>query len=208
MNERKPLIPIVLVALIFSFAFVPPGFGQKPKRSRAKPVAEIPIHEITSVVKSAFGQSMEVVTDTQPFYLLGDFNGDSHTDIAVLVNPEKSKAELKQNQVKYVDVDPSSPTNGLEQIPELARFQYCLGVAIIHGTAKGWRAADPTGKYLFYECFIPFRLVPKATKIRRYYKGYKEAPPRLSGDAIYLDLEREGKAIVYWTGKTYRGYGQ
>jgi len=76
------------------------------------------------------------------------------------------------------------------------------------GTAKGWRSADPTGKYLFYECFIPFRLVPKATKIHRYYKGYKEAPPWLRGDAIYLDLEREGKEIVYWTGKTYRGYGQ
>jgi hypothetical protein len=151
---------------------------------------------------------MEVVNDTQPFYLLGDFNGDSHDDIAVLVNPEKGKAELKQHNVKYIDIDPSSPTNGREQNPESARFQYCFGVAIIHGTAKGWRSANPTGKYLFYECFIPFRLVPKATKIRRYYKGYKEAPPRLRGDGIYLDLEREGKAIVYWTGKTYRGYGQ
>ena len=151
---------------------------------------------------------MEVVTDTQPFYLLGDFNGDSYADIAVLVNPEKSKAELQQHGVKYVDVDPSSPTNGQERDLESARFQYCFGVAVIHGTAKGWRAADPIEKYLFYECFIPFRLVPKATKIRRYHKGHKEAPPRLNGDAIYLDLEREGKAIVYWTGKTYRGYGQ
>jgi hypothetical protein len=208
MKKMKHLIPTILVALLFSVAFVPLSLGQKAKSSRVKPVARIPIHEITSVIRSAFGQSMEVVTDTQPVYLLGDFNGDSHPDIAVLVNPGKSKAELKQHHVKYIDVDPSSPTNGREQDPESARFHYCLGVAVIHGTAKGWRAAHPTGKYLFYECFIPFSLVPKATKIRRYYKGYKEAPPRLSGDAIYLDLEREGKAIVYWTGKTYRGYGQ
>jgi len=61
------------------------------------------------------------------------------------------------------------------------------------GTAKGWRSADPTGKYLFYECFIPFRLVPKATKIHRYYKGYKEAPPRLRGDAIYWILREKAK---------------
>lgn len=207
MKETKHLIRTVLLALLCSLAFACLSFGQT-KSSTADSVAKIPIDEITSVIRSTFGQSMEVVTDTQPFYLLGDFNGDSYTDIAVLVNPEKSKEELKLHHVKYIDVDPSSPTNGREQNPESARFQYCLGVALIHGTAKGWRAPDPTGKYLFYECFIPFRLIPKATKIRRYYKGYKEAPPRLTGDAIYLDLEREGKAIVYWTGKTYRGYGQ
>lgn len=113
-----------------------------------KPVGVIPVHEITSVIRSAFGQSIKVVTDTQPFYLLGDFNGDTFADIAVLVNPDEGKTDLKQHHVKYIDVDPSSP------------------------------------------------------------KGYKEAPPLLTGDAIYLDLEREGKAIVYWTGKTYRGYGQ
>lgn len=194
--------------MLFWAAFAQLCFGQKMQRSNGKPGAMIPVHEITSVIRNAFGQNMEVVTDTQPFYLLGDFNGDGYSDIAVLVNPAESKAELKQHNVNYIDVDPASPTNGQEQDPESARFQYCLGVALIHGTAKGWRASAPTGKYLFYECFIPFRLVPKATRIRRYYKGYKEAPPRLHGDAIYLDLEREGKAIVYWTGKTYRGYGQ
>src|SRR5919109_4715569 len=149
MKETKHLLTTVLVALLFSFAFAQRSIGQKAKSPRAKPAAEIPIHDITLVVRSAFGQNMEVVTDTQPFYLLGDFNGDSHTDIAVLVNPEKSKAELKQHNVKYIDVDPSSPTNGREQDPESARFQYCYGVAVIHGTAKGWRAADPTRKYLF-----------------------------------------------------------
>lgn len=208
MKESEHFIRTALVALVLSVSFANLSSAQKAKSPRAKPADTIPIHEITSVIRNAFGQSINVVTDTQPFYLLGDFNGDSYADIAVLVNPEKSKADLKQHHVKYIDVDPSSPTNGQEQDVESARFQYCLGVAVIHGTAKGWRAADPTGKFLFYECFIPFRLVPKATKIRRYYKGFKEAPPRLLGDAIYLDLEREGKAIVYWTGKTYRGYGQ
>jgi hypothetical protein len=208
MKGPKHFIPTVLVALLLSGALAHLSLGQKAKSSRVKAVAKIPIHEITSVIRDGFGPNMAVVKDTEPFYLLGDFNGDSYADIAVLVNPEKSRAELKQHDVKYIDVDPSSPTNGQKRDLESARFQYCFGVAVIHGTAKGWRAADPAGKFLFYECFIPFRLVPKATKIRRYYRGYKEAPPRLQGDAIYLDLEREGKAIVYWTGKTYRGYGQ
>ncbi len=208
MKGIKHFIPTILIALLLSVAFAHLSLAQKAKNSGLKPVAKVSIDEITSAIRNDFGPSMEVVTDTQPFYLLGDFNGDSYPDIAVLVNPEESKGELKQHGVKYIDVDPSSPTNGQERDLESARFQYCLGLAVIHGTAKGWRAGNPSEKYIFYECFIPFRLVPKATKIHRYYKGYKEAPPRLKGDAIYLDLEREGKAIVYWTGKTYRGYGQ
>jgi len=116
MKGAKHFIPTVLVVLLFSGAFAQLCLGQKGKRPGVKPGAVIPIDEITSVIRSAFGQSMEVVTDTRPFYLLGDFNGDSFADIAVLVNPEKGKAELKQHNVKYIDVDPSSPTTDKSKI--------------------------------------------------------------------------------------------
>ena len=169
---------------------------------------KILLRDLTTAIRKNFGSKLRIVSDTKPFYLLGDFNGDGFTDIAVLVNPEGAQQELKLNGVKYIDVEPSSTTNGKELELESATFQYCLGVAIMHGAKEGWGLAKPGAKYLFYECFIPFRLMPKSTRIRRRYRSVRETPPKLKGDAIYLYLERDAASIVYWTGKSYRGYYQ
>ena len=184
--------------------------SRRPQRLKGERTQsqKILLSELTTAIRKNFGSKVRIVSDTKPFHLLGDFNGDGFTDIAVLVNPEGAQQELKLNGVKYIDVEPSSTTNGKELELESATFQYCLGVAIMHGTKEGWGLAKPGAKYLFYECFIPFRLIPKSTRIRRRYRSVRETPPKLKGDAIYLYLERDAASIVYWTGKTYRGYYQ
>ena len=181
--------------------------SQKLKGERTQS-QKIPLGELTTAIRKNFGSKVRIVSDTQPFYLRGDFNGDGFTDIAVLINPEGSQHELKLHGVRYIEVDPSSAANGKELELESATFQYCLGVAIMHGTKEGWALAKPGVKYLFYECFTPFRLIPRSTRIRRRYRSVRESPPKLKGDAIHLYLERDAAAIVYWTGKTYRGYYQ
>ena len=200
------LITHSLLLILFLVGISNTSIAQKANTARTKP-KRVTLEEITYAITNGFGSKMRVVTDTQPFYLLGDFNGDGYSDLAVLVNPEEAKAELKQHGVRYVDVDPSSSNNGKESDPESATFQYCLGIALMHGGEREWSTPPPEGKYLFYECFIPFRLVPKATIIHRY-RGGRKRPPRLRGDGIYLYLERDAGSIVYWTGTTYRGYYQ
>jgi hypothetical protein len=166
------------------------GAGGQKKPSPPKAVAEVPLAQIQTAIE---------------FYLSGDFNGDGHSDIAVLVKPEEGKAELKKHGVSFVDINPYSATNGALLDPASMR-EYCLGTAIIHGTADGWKAAAPAAKYLFYDCFSSFRLFPKSERIRRG-RGSTGAPPVLPGDAIHQELASGATAVVYWNGKTYRGFG-
>jgi hypothetical protein len=85
-------------------------------------------------------------------------------------------------------------------------IQNCLGIAIIHGTAMGWVAAEPAGKFMVYNCFSSFRLIRKGQRIRR--GGGSTGPtPIPKGDSIFLDLESGATALVYWNRKTYRGFG-
>lgn len=166
------------------------------------------LQQVRSVIRTGFGPKVEVESalSSDPFYLLGDFNGDGFQDIAVLVNIEQARPDLKKHNVKFVDASPWSSTNGRQIDPESQDSHNCLGVAIIHGTVSGWKGADITDKFMFYDCFSAFRLVRKGQRIRRG-SGSQGATPRPKGDSIFLDLESGATALVYWNGKTYRGFG-
>src|SRR5262249_2647114 len=107
--------------------------------------------------------------------------------------------------VKYIDIDPWGGSNGLEKDPVSNMWNACVGIAVIHGTAAGWDA--PAAKYIFYQCFTPFRIVRKGQKIRRG-RASTGPTPVPKGDSIQLDLENGATMLVYWNGKTYRGFGQ
>ena len=164
-----------------------------------------PLDKISSTIRDLFGPKLKVFIDKSRYYLRGDFNGDGFRDIAVQVIVEEGREELKKYKVKYIDIDPYNGGNGLEKDPISDMGNNCLGVAIIHGTAAGWDA--PAAKYIFYECFSGFRMIRKGQKI--YRGGGSRGPtPAPKGDSIQLDLETGGAMLVYWNGKTYRGFGQ
>jgi hypothetical protein len=166
------------------------------------------LQQVRSVVRTGFGPKVEVETrlNDDPLYVLGDFNGDRLQDIAILVNIEQARADLKKHNVRFVEVSPWSRGNGLQIDPATQDSHNCLGVAIVHGTVLGWKGADITDKFMFYDCFSAFRLIRKGQRIRRG-SGSHGPTPRLKGDSIFLDLESGATAIVYWTGRTYRGFG-
>jgi hypothetical protein len=174
---------------------------------RQRPKTEVSKENIEAAVHNAFGAKAQVMTGDHPFFLTGDFNGDGNTDIAVLVNIENAREELAPYRVKFIDIDPHSKLNGVQIDPLSTSNHNCLGVAIIHGTPAGWTTSPPGNRYMFYECFSPFRLIHRKQRIRRGDDASGPTPV-LKGDAIQLELETGGRTIVYWNGHTYRGFSQ
>lgn len=191
-------------ALVLVWAIlIAPLYGQSKSHK-----ARVFVAQVADVVRKQFGNQVKLQTalNSDSFYLLGDFDGDGHRDIAVLVNVEDDRAELKKHGVKYLDTHPLSRTNGSEIDPELAMGHNCIGIAIIHGTAEGWNVATPAAKFLVYDCFSALRLLHRGEKLRRG-SGSRGPTPTPKGDAIFLDLETGGTSLIYWNGRTYRGFG-
>lgn len=167
--------------------------------------------EIAEVIHNDFGPRVNVDPSiVENYYLIGDFNGDGNNDVAVIIKPEGGKTDIRKFNVKFISIDPYSPKNGQRVDPVASMNEHndaCLGVAIIHGTSSGWNALEPLGKYMFYECFSDFRLIPKGQKIGDINKS-RGTTPVLKGDAVKLELESGAETVVYWDGSTYRGYGQ
>jgi hypothetical protein len=167
--------------------------------------------EIAEVVHNDFGPRVKVDPSiVENYYLIGDFNGDGYSDIAIIVKPEEGKTDIGKLNVKFIGIDPYSSKNGQRVDPVASMKEHndaCLGVAIIHGTSSGWAAREPLGKYMFYECFSDFRLIPKGQKIGDMNRSSGQIP-KAKWDAIQLELESGAETAVYWDGSTYRGYGQ
>jgi hypothetical protein len=179
--------------------------GQQ-QTSRGRERHDVSLDQIQTAIHIGFGSKVKIESADGRSYLLGDFNGDGFSDIAVLVNIEEAKGDLKHHGVKYIDADPWSRRNGSQVDPLTDGIQNCPGIAIIHGTAVGWGAAEPAGKFMINNCFSSFRLVRKGQRIRR--GGGSTGPtPLPKGDSIFLDLESGATALVYWKGTTYRGFG-
>jgi hypothetical protein len=197
---------MVTVILLLALQTLPSYARQR--RGGSGSLSKVPLAQIESVVRNGFGFKVKVESQlgAEPFYLLGDFNGDGFSDIAVLVNIEEARADLKNYGVRYINTDPYSRQNGLQIDPLSHDLQNCLGLAIIHGSSAGWDAPNPQGKYMTYECFSSFRLVRKGERIRRG-SGSSGPTPVPKGDSIFLSLETGGTALLYWNGKTYRGFG-
>src|ERR1700730_11442912 len=179
---------LLSISLFTALLLSPANAQRQPGTGRAP--GDVSLDQIQAAIRNGFGPRVKIESDlgNGPFYLLGDFNGDGFSDIAVIVNVEEAKGELKNHAVKYVDIDPWSGGNGAQIDPLTDDRKNCLGIAIIHGTALGWKAAEPAGKFMVYNCFSSFRIIRKGQRIRRV-SGSRGPTPIPKGDSILLDLE-------------------
>ncbi len=206
----KRIIVLILLFSIYSSMFSK-GIPHTVSSWEAIAEAGIMTEDIAEVIHNDFGAKVKVDPSLlADYYLIGDFNGDGNTDIAVIVKPEEGKTDIGQFNVNFISIDPSSPKNGQRVDPVASMNEHndaCLGVAIIHGTSSGWKTQEPLGKYMFYECFSDFRLIPRGQKVGDINRSGGPIP-KAKGDAIKLELESGAETIVYWDGHTYRGYPQ
>src|SRR5688572_3013991 len=194
----KLILTLILIVVVLVF----PAYTQKQRMT-----FDVSLEKIEAVVRNGYGFKVRVESQaSEPFYLLGDFNGDGFADIAILVNIEAARADLKNHRVKYVNIDAYSSQNGFQIDPLSHDSSNCLGIAIVHGAASGWESTNPAGRFMVYECFSSFRVIRKGQRIRRG-SGSRGRTPIPTGDSIFLELETGGTALVYWNGKTYRGFG-
>ena len=165
--------------------------------------------ELNDLLREQLGSKVKpaVGVISEPTYVLSDFNGDGFSDVAIVVIIEQGRDELKAHGVRYLDVDPFSRTNGAQLDPVTGgkMGQNCLGIVFLHGSAKEWDPRTISDKFIIYDCFSSIRRVPKGVPIRRGRRS-TGPPPRPKGDSILLDLESGAKSLVYWDGKTYRGF--
>jgi hypothetical protein len=164
-----------------------------------------PIDQLNDLVHREVGSKANVA-DGQ--YLQGDFNGDGFADMAIAVFVDDAREELRQHGVRYVDTDPWGKRNGrqLDVVTGLGEWRNCVGVVFLHGSAKSWNPAAISDKYLMYDCFSNFHPVPHGRRIGRG-NGSVGPTPKPRGDSILLDLESGATALIYWNGRTYRGFG-
>lgn len=160
-----------------------------------------------AAVQRLFGHDIEPAADRKPYYLTGDFNGDTREDLLVLVRLQGATTSLPK-EVRVLNPWGYESKNSPGPSP--------LALAIVHGASEGWDAQTPLGRFLladreFFSTPIweatsqgaPLSLKKKpATRSRR-----REALPKMAkGDAVGLGTEAGIDIVLYWDGKTYRLY--
>jgi hypothetical protein len=200
-SERRRNIIVPLMWLTY-LALLPLASAARPIKDQ-RPSVE----SVVALVRSTLTSQAEVFDRGNPWYRLGDFNGDGLQDLAVLVLVESGREELLKHGVEYIDIDPFSKGNGSELDPMTDMGQHCLGLAIFQGSSRSWSGATLGVPVLVYECFSEYRVIGKGMRVRRGLAS-KGRTPVLQGDALQLELETGGQTLVYWDGRTYRGFGQ
>src|SRR5687767_10000583 len=88
---------------------------------------------VNEAVRTSFGSAVEPVTVFKPYYLTGDFNGDSAQDLVVAVRIKEPSTLQKDVKV----LSPWGAAYGNATFPADPVAKPTLALVIIHGTATG-----------------------------------------------------------------------
>ena len=164
---------------------------ETPRQSERPPTEA----ELRTVVKRNY-DDVVTVDDSRPTpFMIGDFNGDSSEDIAVVVKPRKL-SDLNSEYVNWILEDP----HHLRQASVNVRKNDLL-LAVIHGhKGEGWRHEFARQTYLLKNAVGTDLETMSLKQLRN--AGESRLPPALRGDVIHEKLNGSG-GIIYWTGGKY-----
>jgi hypothetical protein len=107
------------------------------------------LNAIQDAVKRVFKDKVRIDMGRKPYFVAGDFNGDSSQDIAVVLQPAPEKlADLNEEFPNWILKDPFAP--GAEsRVPRLRVAAQDSLLAVIHGYGtNGWRDPEATQTFL------------------------------------------------------------
>lgn len=170
---------------------------------------------VNEAVRTSFGSAVEPVTAFKPYYLTGDFNGDTAQDLVVAVRIKQPRNTLPKD-VKVLS--PWGAAYGNSTYPADPAGTPTLALVIIHGSSGGWHT-QASAKFLMMgdspiliqnysrlsagpDALRDLMSVLRRGKLRRG----EYLPPTVQrarkGDVIVLGTEAVD-SYLYWNGKTY-----
>jgi hypothetical protein len=171
--------------------------------------------EVKHTIERVFKDAVTIETDRNPYFLVGDFNGDSSQDLAVVVRPARDKLmEINDELAPWIIVDPIpltiKKTPYTELHAKLMRRQRPVVdegdtiLAIIHGyESKGWRDPQATQTYALKNA-VGAKMAPQARK-QIVWAGNEDKLPRILGDVIAQSIG-EQHGFLYYNGGMYAWY--
>ena len=166
--------------------------------------------EVRAAVARVYQDVVRVNREGAPTFVVGDFNGDQVQDLAVVVEPDKSKLnELNSEVAPWRIRDPLTaslppPVMAVQRNDPPPRAVITTGdtllLAIIHGYGpRGWR--DPEARQtLLLKNVVGDRLTVQPLRSALPTKG---APPR--GDVIKTNLT-SAAGFLYYVHSSYQWY--
>jgi hypothetical protein len=159
---------------------------------------------LNEVVHSSFGDVVEPITYSKPFYLTGDFNGDRVQDLVIVVRVKGSRISLPKD-VRVLN--PFDADAGIA-FPSDPAKENKFAIALIHS----WKNSQPAGKFLLIGD-SPILILensrptsgPEAGDMKLLVRNARRRnfPRAAKGDVILLVTEVGGDSQLYWNGKTY-----
>lgn len=177
----------------------------QPNMSPAPPPTQ---EEVTSALHRVFGDDLLVERAKTPSFIVGDFNGDTFQDLAVIVHPTPGKLQhINGELANWIIQDADSffvppPTQRVVSLPVIPEAKVTEGeqvLAIIHGHGpQGWRNPEARQGYLVKHAAATF--VGIAPSINQ--KAIRAMHLPVETDII-REVRKNKKGFLFWTGSAY-----
>lgn len=205
---------VFFMLLTFLLVAAATARGRSVQTKTQTKVSQLSSAVLSATLKTSFGSAVEAVTTFKPYYLTGDFNGDSAPDILIVVRIKGPRSALES------DVKIYNPFERPKTVyPDDPAANPTLAFAIIHGSRPGWQTPPALETFLLFgqspililnygrvtssESSDKKDLIELLTKRSTRYKADGWPPAAAKGAAIVLGTEATD-SILYWNGKNYR----
>lgn len=184
-------------------AYQPPPAPQATNQLLVPKVTAPKLIEVEDAVRRVFKDAAVIDQNSNPGFIVGDFNGDESEDLAVVLKPAPGQLPaMNEEYPAWLLRDPfgATPTSsGHLRIEDTDTL-----LAVIHGYgANDWRDNQATQTYLLKNAAGPGLSSKSARDFLKENSGRKL--PRINGDVI-TETVRGARGCLYYGTATYSWY--